>query len=503
MAEEQATNIRTRPPIITIMGHIDHGKTSLLDYIRNSRVTSKEAGGITQHVGAYQVEANNQTLTFIDTPGHEAFRAIRTRGIKTSDILVIVIAADEGIKPQTEEALENAKATGLPIVITLTKIDKEETNVDKIKADLAERELTPEEWGGETVVTQVSSTTGEGIDTFLEMLTLVAEVNEITANYNPEYTDGFVLESFLDSKTGPLSDVIVQNGQLKTGDVILVGTQTYGKVRRMNDPHGNIVKEASPSDPVRILGLKEVTDAGEQFRVVKNEKEAQTVIEEHTKKPSNEPVMQFLMQQKKTELNLILKADSGGSLEAIEYALDQIIQDEIKINVLNKSIGQVTASDIQEAKAEEALILAFGVKENKKTKQMAEQQSVRIKYYRLIYELTDEIRDLLYKMQEPKIQRNDFGTLNILRVFKEDKKSIIIGGRVTEGKMKKGSLVEISNGEEIILRGNLAELQHNKEVANEVEQGRECGIRINTQFKNESPKDGYTLYSYEEVTQEL
>jgi len=502
MAENTANTIQERPPIITIMGHIDHGKTSLLDYIRESRVTSREAGGITQHVGAYQVH-NGRTLTFIDTPGHEAFQAIRTRGIKTSDILVIVIAADEGIKPQTEESIQNAKATGLPIVVALTKIDKEETNVDKIKADLAERELTPEEWGGETVVTALSSVTGEGVDTFLEMLTLVTEVNEITANYNPEYTDGFVLESFLDSKAGPLCDVIVQNGKLSTGDVVLVGTQTYGKARRMNNPQGEALNEAHPGQPVRILGLKNVAEAGSQFRVVESEREAQNVIEEHTKKPANEPVMQFFMKQEKNELNLILKADSGGSLEAIEYALDQIVQEEIEITILNKSVGQVTASDIQEARAEDALILAFGVKENKKTMQMAERQNVRIKHYRLIYELTDEIRDLLEKMQEPKIQRNDFGNLNILRVFKEEKKSIILGGRVTEGKMKKGSLVEISNGEEVIIRGKMAELQHNKEPADEVEQGRECGIRLNIQFKNASPKDGHTLYSYEEVTQEL
>ncbi|MFB6225381.1 MAG: translation initiation factor IF-2, partial [Candidatus Paceibacteria bacterium] len=335
MADTTQNTIQERPPIITIMGHIDHGKTSLLDYIRESRVTSREAGGITQHVGAYQVEANNQTLTFIDTPGHEAFQAIRTRGIKTSDILVIVVAADEGIKPQTEEAIQNAKATGLPIVVALTKIDKEETNVDKIKADLAERELTPEEWGGETVVTQLSSMTGEGVDTFLEMLTLVAEVSEITANYNHEYTDGFVLESFLDSKAGPLCDVIVQNGKLQVGDVLLVGTQTYGKVRRMNDEHGNTLKEAFPGQPVRILGLKQVAEAGEQFRVIESEKEAQKILEEHTEKPANEPVMQYFMQKEKNELNLILKADSGGSLEAIEYALNQIVQDDIDITVLN------------------------------------------------------------------------------------------------------------------------------------------------------------------------
>lgn len=499
----QEADIAIRPPVVTIMGHIDHGKTTLLDYIRSTKVTDQERGGITQHVGSYQIQYQEEKITFIDTPGHEAFKSIRSRGMKTADIIIIVIAADDGIMPQTLEAIDTAKQTGLPIIVAITKIDKEDTVIDKIKAELAEKELVPEEWGGDTVVTQVSSVTGEGIDSLLEMIHLVAEVSEITANWDKSHTDGFILESFLDAKMGPLCDLVILNGRLDQGDALVAGDITYGKVKRMQNDRGEIIKSAYPGQPVRILGLKGVAKAGDTFRVVKDDKTAEQMIKDAQKEPENIPVMQMMVEKDK-ELNIILKADSMGSLEAIEYALNQITQMEMKINIVSKEVGEVNSTDIQNAQIHNAVIIGFGLKQNKKMLSVAEQQDVVIKYYRLIYELTDEIRDILYKMTEPKIVRNTFGKLRVIQVFKDDKKQLILGGRVEEGKIMRKSLIEISDAEgEVIVRGKISELQQEKQDTAEVLGGRECGIKIQVNLKKEVPQEGDILESYEQVKRKL
>ena len=493
------STIQPRPPIVTIMGHIDHGKTSLLDYIRKANVTAGEAGGITQHIGSYQVSHKDATITFIDTPGHEAFKSIRSRGIRTADIIIIVIAGDEGVKPQTLEAIELAKSTQLPIIVAITKIDKPNLVLDKIKADLAELELTPEEWGGQTIVQNVSSVSGEGIPELLEMIALVAEVEELKANYDPSATDGFVLESFLDSKAGPLSDIVVLNGKLKLGDVLLVGNTVYGKIRRMTNDSGAMIKEALPAQPARILGLKNVASAGDEFRVVASENDAMALIEAAKIPPANNPVIQSLLEKEKT-LNLIIKADSIGSLDAIEYALGQIVQLDIKITIVGREVGDITANDIAQAKVQQAVILGFGIKQDKKIKELADLKDVAIKYYRLIYELIDEIRDQIIQLEGPKVTRTDLGELKVLKVFKEDKKSLILGGIVRTGRMVRNGLIEIENSEgKVIVQGKLTNLQQDKQDVSDVSDGNECGMVISCSFKKTTPIEGDILYVYEQI----
>ncbi len=493
------STIQPRPPIVTIMGHIDHGKTSLLDYIRKANVTAGEAGGITQHIGSYQVSHKDATITFIDTPGHEAFKSIRSRGIRTADIIIIVIAGDEGVKPQTLEAVELAKSTQLPIIVAITKIDKPNLVLDKIKADLAELDLTPEEWGGQTIVQNVSSVSGEGIPELLEMIALVAEVEELKANYDPSATDGFVLESFLDSKAGPLSDIVVLNGKLKLGDVLLVGNTVYGKIRRMTNDSGVMIKEALPAEPARILGLKNVASAGDEFRVVASENDAMALIEAAKIPPANNPVIQSLLEKEKT-LNLIIKADSIGSLDAIEYALGQIVQLDIKITIVGREVGDITANDIAQAKVQQAVILGFGIKQDKKIKELADLKDVAIKYYRLIYELIDEIRDQIIQLEGPKVTRTDLGELKVLKVFKEDKKSLILGGIVQTGRMVRNGLIEIENSEgKVIVQGKLTNLQQDKQDVSDVSDGNECGMVISCSFKKTTPIEGDILYVYEQI----
>ncbi len=491
--------IKTRPPIVTIMGHIDHGKTSLLDYIRKANVTAGEAGGITQHIGSYQVKHKDGLITFIDTPGHEAFKSIRSRGIKTADIIIVVIAGDEGIKPQTLEAIELAKSTQLPIIVVITKIDKENLILDKIKAELSELDMTPEEWGGQTIVSNVSSVTGEGIPELLDMIALVAEVEELKANYDPSATDGFILESFLDSKAGPLSDIVVLNGNLKMGDFVIVGNTVYGKIRRMTNDAGAMIKDAGPAQPVRILGLKGVASAGDEFRVVASENEALSIIEAAKVPHANNPVMQSLLEKEKA-LNLIIKADSIGSLDAIEYALSQIVQLDIKITIVGREVGEINANDIAQAKVQQAVILGFGIKQDKKIKELANLKDVVIKYYRLIYELIDEIRDQITQLEGPKVTRTDLGELKVLKVFKDDKKSMILGGLVQKGRMVRNGLIEIENAEgKVIVQGKMANLQQDKQDVSDVAEGNECGMVLSLSFKKTTPVEGDILYVYEQI----
>jgi translation initiation factor IF-2 len=499
---EPTLDIRERPPIVTIMGHIDHGKTSLLDYIRKTKVQAREAGGITQHLGSYQITHGSQNITFIDTPGHEAFKSIRSRGIKTADIIIIVIAADEGIKPQTIEAIEIAKQTTLPIIVVITKIDKENIFTDKIKSELVEHNLVPEEWGGNVVVSEVSSVTGEGVNELLEMIQLVAEVQELKANYSQSGADGFILESFHDAKMGALCDIVVLNGMLSTGDVVVCGTTVYGKIRRIEDDQGNSISKAIPGQPVRVLGLKEVASPGDMIRVVSSEKEAEKIIESHRKIIENIPVLQSLKGEK--ELPIILKADTQGSLDAINYSLDQIAQIDMKIRILSQGLGGVTAGDILLAKNNHAAIITFGLKIDKQIKQVAEQQDVTIKPYRIIYELTDEIREILAKLTEPKVTKEVLGALRVIRVFKEDKKTLLLGGKVEEGKIMRNDLLEIIGSDNsVIVRGKIVDLQQNKEPVSEVLSGRECGIVIQFSMKKKSPKEGDKLQTFKEVRKHI
>jgi translation initiation factor IF-2 len=502
--ENSGIKLASRPAVITIMGHIDHGKTTLLDYIRKSRITKTEAGGITQHVGAYQVEFNGVKLTFIDTPGHAAFRAIRSRGVKTADIVVIVIAGDEGVKPQTIEAIQEAKGSKLPIVVAITKIDKEDISLDKIKAELVELELTPDDWGGNVIVCPLSSVTGDGVDNFLENLTLVAEMSELKANMLKEATDGFILESFLDSKMGALCDMIVLNGYLETGDVVLAGNKTYGKVKKMTDDLGKDIKKALPGTPVRILGLKSVADAGDFVRLVKNESEALSELEKQKVPILNEINIPQVGEGHHKELNIILKGDSQGSLDAIQFSIGEIVKIDLDINILVSEIGDINATDIKTAKNENAIIIGFGLKPDKKIQQVAEQSEIVVKYYKLIYDLLDEIRELLKAFAEPKIIRNDLGKLKIMRVFKEDKKSLILGGRVIVGKMVRGSMIEILDSMgKVFFKGKITELQQNKEDVSEVLDGRECGIQAQVFLKKRNPSENDELVAFEHIKKKI
>ena len=364
---------------------------------------------------------------------------------------------------------------------------------------MAELELTPEEWGGQTIVQNVSSVSGEGIPELLEMIALVAEVEELKANYDPSATDGFVLESFLDSKAGPLSDIVVLNGKLKLGDVLLVGNTVYGKIRRMTNDSGAMIKEALPAQPARILGLKNVASAGDEFRVVASENDAMALIEAAKIPPANNPVIQSLLEKEKT-LNLIIKADSIGSLDAIEYALGQIVQLDIKITIVGREVGDITANDIAQAKVQQAVILGFGIKQDKKIKELADLKDVAIKYYRLIYELIDEIRDQITQLEGPKVTRTDLGELKVLKVFKEDKKSLILGGIVQIGRMVRNGLIEIENSEgKVIVQGKLTNLQQDKQDVSDVSDGNECGMVISCSFKKTTPIEGDILYVYEQI----
>jgi translation initiation factor IF-2 len=475
----------TIPPVVTIMGHVDHGKTTLLDTIRKTKVAAGEAGGITQHIGAYQVEINNQKITFLDTPGHEAFTAMRARGAQVADIAIIVVAADDGVMPQTREAIDHAQAAKMPIIVALNKIDKEGANPDRVKQQLAEIGVVIEEYGGEVVCVPVSARRGTGIDELLEMILLVAEVQDIKANPSRPAT-GVIIEAKLERSSGATATVLVQQGTLKMGDTIVVGIMA-GRVRAMINDRSKRVMKASPSTPVSILGLPEVPQAGDRLEVVPDERTAKQIAARVAEQRKNEGMplgqvsldtLYMQMQEGKVkELNVILKCDVQGSAEAIKNALSKIGEENLKVRLIHEGIGNISETDVHLATASGAIIIGFNVKADGAAQRQAQKEGVDIRYYNIIYKLTDDIQAALTGMLEPTLQEVVEGHAEVQQTFKAGK-VIIAGCRVLDGKLTRASQARVMRKEAKIYEGRVASLRRSKDDVREVTSGYECGILL-------------------------
>lgn len=486
--EEDKKKLKERPPIVTVMGHVDHGKTKLLDAIRNANVVSGESGGITQHIGAYQVEKNGHLITFLDTPGHEAFTSMRARGAKVTDIAILVVAADEGVKPQTIEALNHAKEAGVPIIVAINKIDKPNANLDKVKGELVEHDLQPEDWGGKTVMAPVSAHTGEGIDQLLEMILLVAEMETLKANPN-RMAVGTVIESHLDPSLGPVATILVNTGTLKVGDNVVAGSTT-GRIKAMHDDAGKNLSEVLPSGAARISGLNEVPKAGDILQAFKNEKVAKErlaqVIELKRKQEEGDAgsmVERIVSQINKGDMNymkMVLKADTKGSLEAILQALNKIKNDDVAVKVIHFGVGNISDTDVIMASASQALLVGFHVEANSHVKKLAEKERVDIKDYTIIYKLIEDVKAILSGMLEPEINVIELGKVEVKQIFLNKKKWIIAGCKVTDGKVTSDALVRVTRNGELLYETEIDSLKHVKEDVKELEKGAECGIQIKT-----------------------
>lgn len=506
--EDAPEKLQLRPPVVTVMGHVDHGKTSLLDAIRKTSVTSSEAGGITQHIGAYQVMCNGQKIVFLDTPGHEAFTAMRARGAQVTDIAVLVVAADDGVMPQTLEAINHAKAAKVPIVVAINKIDKPGANPDHVKQQLAEHELIPEEWGGQTIMVPVSAKKKTGISDLLEMILLVAEVQELKANPNRE-ARGVIIEARLDKGRGPVASVLVQNGTLRIGDFIIAGT-ACGKVRAMVNDRGENVKKAGPSMPVEVLGLSDVPEAGDELAVL-DEKLAKTIAEKRIEKQRNE-----LMRSKKVslddlfnqinqgdikELNLLVKADVQGSVEAVCSSLLALNKNEseVRVSIVHSGVGAVTESDVMLASAANALIIAFNVRPDANARKLADTEKIEIHTYRVIYEAIDDIQSAMKGMLAPKYKEVIQGKVEIRQVMKFSK-ALVAGSYVLEGKVCNNSKIRIIRDNIVLYEGQIESLRRFKDDVKEVAQGYECGITIDN-YRDFREGDILEVYTMEEIPQ--
>ena len=484
--EEDEKDMVSRPPVICVMGHVDHGKTSLLDAIRQSNVTSREAGGITQHIGAYVVEANGQRITFLDTPGHEAFTAMRMRGAQATDIAILVVAADDGVMPQTVESINHAKAAGVEIIVAVNKIDKPSANVERVKQELSEYELIPEDWGGSTVFVPVSAHTKEGIPELLEMILLTAEVKELKANPNRK-ARGLVIEAQLDKGRGPVATVLVQKGTLKVGDSIAAGS-CYGRVRAMMDDKGNRVKEAGPSTPVEILGLNDVPNAGEVFVALQNEKEARSfaetfitegknkLIEDTKAKLSLDDLFSQIKAGNVKELPIIVKADVQGSVEAVKQSLVKLSNEEVVVKVIHGGVGTINESDVTLASASNAIIIGFNVRPDATAKSIADREKVDMRLYRVIYQAIEDVEAAMKGMLDPIYEEQVTGHAVVRQTFKASGVGTIAGSYVLDGKITRGSKARITREGEQIFEGPLASLKRFKDDVKEVNAGYECGL---------------------------
>jgi|DewCreStandDraft_1066081.scaffolds.fasta_scaffold01507_18 translation initiation factor IF-2 len=494
-----------RPPIVTILGHVDHGKTTLLDAIRQTNVAAGEAGGITQHIGAYQVEIHGQKITFLDTPGHEAFTAMRARGAQVTDIAVLVVAADDGVQPQTLEAIDHARAANVPIIVALNKIDKPEANPDRVKQQLAEVGLVPEDWGGDTIVVPVSARRKTGIDQLLEMILLVAEMQELKANPNRP-ARGVVIEAKLDKARGPVATLLVQNGTLHVGDFIVVGP-IYGRVRAMFNDRGKRLKQAGPATPVEILGLPAVPQAGDKFVVAPDEKTArawaqtaQRQQEEASRQPeqvSLEDLFQRIQAGQVKELNLIVKTDVQGSIEPIRVSLERLSTPEVTVKILHSGTGNITESDVLLAQASKAIILGFNVKVEPGARRLAEQNRVDIRLYSVIYDLVEDVQKALTGLLAPKQVEVVEGHAEVRQVFRLSKGLVVAGCYVTDGKITRQSLVRVRRGDSVIFDGRVASLKRFKDDVREVAAGFECGVTLEgfTDFQVGDVLEAYTKTS--------
>ena len=509
--EDKAEDLETRPPVIVVMGHVDHGKTSLLDAIRQTNVIEGEAGGITQKIGAYKVEINGREITFLDTPGHEAFTSMRARGAQVTDIAILVVAANDGVMPQTVEAINHAKSAGIPIIVAINKIDVPGANPQKVKEELMKYDLVPEEWGGNTVFVEISAKKRINIDGLLEMVLLVADMQELKANPNKQ-SKGVVIEARLDKTKGPVATMLVQRGTLNAGDMIVVGS-VIGKVRAMTNEYGKKVKKAGPSTPVEILGLTEVPEAGETFYEVKDEKTAKHLIEKRKRQAREKSInslsrvtLNDLFNQiekgKLKELNLIVKADLQGSVEAVQTSLEKLSNDEVKVKVVHANVGGVTESDVTLAKVTNAIIIAFNVRPENLAKEAAEKENIEIKTYSVIYNAIEDIKDAMTGMLDPKFEEKIIGTAVIRQVFKVSSVGSIAGCYVTSGKVERNAGVRVIRDNVVIHDGKLASLKRYKDDVKEVTEGFECGLQIEN-YNDIKEEDTLEIYVMQEIKKSL
>lgn len=483
--EDREEDLVERPPVVTIMGHVDHGKTTLLDAIRKTNVAGGEAGGITQAIGAYSVKCNGKKLTFIDTPGHAAFTEMRARGASITDIVVIIVAADDGIMPQTKEAIDHAKAAGCPIIVAINKIDKPEANFERVMTGLVENGLTPEEWGGDIIVNKISAKTGQGINELLENILLVSEMENYKANPS-RYASGAVIESKKDSKVGSTATLLIQNGTLRLGDPIVIGNY-FGKVRTLKDDKGQNIVEAGPSTPVEVTGISEVPSAGDKFMAFESEKQAKQIAEERSLRAKGTD-MNFSgmslddlfgqIQEGIKEINVVLKADVNGSLEAVRNALEKIDVEGVKIKVIRSAVGAITESDIVLASASKALIIGFNVRASGKTLDTAKEYGIKIKTYDIIYKVVEEMEAAMKGMLDPEYEEKVTGTLEIRQIFKFSKVGLIAGCHVTNGIVKNNQKARIIRDDVVVYSGSIKTLQHEKDQVKEVKKDMDCGLTL-------------------------
>ncbi|WP_027963231.1 translation initiation factor IF-2 [Halalkalibacillus halophilus] len=487
MHEEDPAKLVTRPAVVTIMGHVDHGKTTLLDSIRKTKVTEGEAGGITQHIGAYQINENGKKTTFLDTPGHAAFTSMRSRGAQVTDIAVLVVAADDGVMPQTVEAINHAKAAEVPIIIAVNKVDKEGADPSRVMQELTEYELVPEDWGGETIFVPLSALSGEGIDDLVEMINLVSEVEELKANPDSP-ASGTVIEAQLEKGRGSVATLLVQNGTLKVGDTLVIGN-TYGKVRAMSDDLGKRVKEAEPSMPVEVIGFNAVPQAGDRFLVFKNEKEAKQIADlrqqkdieeqrEATGKVSLEDLFEQIKQGEMKEIKIIVKADVQGSVEAVATSLRKIEVEGVNINIIHTGVGAITESDIILASASNAVVIGFNVRPDNNAKRTADQEKIDIRLHRVIYKAIEEIEAAMKGMLDPEFEEKVIGQAEVRETFKVSKIGTIAGSYVIDGKISRNAGIRVIRNGVVQFEGEIDTLKRFKDDAKEVQQNYECGITI-------------------------
>lgn len=503
--EEDAENLIERAPVVTIMGHVDHGKTTLLDYIRKSHVASNEAGGITQAIGAYSVTCNDKKITFIDTPGHEAFTEMRARGASVTDIVIIIVAADDGIMPQTKEAIDHAKAASVPIIVAINKIDKEDANVERIMTELVENGLTPEEWGGDTMICKISALTGLGVDDLLSNVLLVAEMQELKANPN-RYATGTVIEAKKDKQIGSVVSLLIQSGTLRLGDPIVIGT-SYGKIRTLKNDLGQNIVEAVPSTPVEVTGISEVPSAGDKFMAFETEKQAKSIAEERKVRSREQDTNRTGMtlddlfgkiQEGIKEINIIIKADVNGSSEAVKSSLEKIEVDGVKINIIRNSVGAITESDIVLASASNAFIIGFNVRANQNTLDIAKNYGVEIRTYDIIYKVVEDMEDAMKGMLDPEYEESVVGTAEIRQLFKFSKVGLIAGCHVLTGTVKNNLSARIVRDGIVVYNGKVKTLQHEKDQVKEVRKDMDCGITLEN-CQDYKEKDIIEVYELIEV----
>ena len=502
---DNAENLEERPPVVTIMGHVDHGKTSLLDAIRNSSVVNSEAGGITQAIGAYQVEVNGKKITFIDTPGHEAFTEMRARGASVTDIVIIIVAADDGVMPQTKEAIDHAKAAKVPIIVAINKIDKPDANPEKVLTELTQYGITPEEWGGDVIVSKISAKTHEGIPELLENILLVSEMAELKANPH-RYATGAVIESRLDKQIGSVATLLIQNGTLRLGDPIVVGT-SFGKIRTLKNDKGQDIIEALPSTPVEITGLNEPPQAGDKFMAFETEKQARSIAEERKLRSREQDTNRSGMtlddlfgkiQEGVRDVNVILKADVNGSSEAVKKSLEKIEVEDVRVKVIRSGVGTITESDVTLAKASNAIIIGFNVRPSAKTVEVAKDNGIEIRLYDIIYKVVEDITAAMKGMLDPIYEEKVNGEAEIRQIFKFSKVGNIAGCHVTDGVVKANSNARLIRDGVVVYTGKIASIQREKDQVKEVTKGYDCGITLEN-YQDIREKDIIESYELVEV----